>query len=256
MALPLPRSSSRCCRNAPISVASRSARLSLVGGFPVCSLREGEQQLARVAVGGDGVRAGLLLPGQPVGEEPLQDRGQVGHGAACRPACSSRPAARASSSGTACEVPVGGLRVDVSEPGGQQREPGLHVLAVAVPVQHGGDGEHVPQVVQPRERAARAGRRCRPPRSARRTCAGYCARPAACPGCSRGTWPPAARGTPGRGPARRRAARRSRSGAGRPAGTCRTWSRRSRSSRPEGRRRPGRGGMLRPGACRSPPAGR
>jgi len=37
------------------------------------ALRESEQQLARVAVGGDRVRAGFLLRGQPVGEESLRD---------------------------------------------------------------------------------------------------------------------------------------------------------------------------------------
>jgi hypothetical protein len=41
-------------------------------------------------------------------------------------------------------IPVGGLRVDVAEPGGQQREPGLHVPAVAVPVQYGRGGEREP----------------------------------------------------------------------------------------------------------------
>ena len=48
------------------------------------------------------------------------------------------------------QVPVGRLRVDVSEPGRQQRQPGLHVAAVAVEVQQGGDRERMPQVVQPR----------------------------------------------------------------------------------------------------------
>src|SRR5207248_2912279 len=60
------------------------------------------QKPARVPVGGDRVRAGLLLPGEPVGEESLQDGGEIGHRAASPDACSSRPAARARSSGTAC----------------------------------------------------------------------------------------------------------------------------------------------------------
>ncbi len=67
------------------------------------ALGEGEQEPAGVTVGGDRVRAGLLLPGQPVGEEALQDEGQVGHDAS-RPSCpagSSLAAARARSSGTA-----------------------------------------------------------------------------------------------------------------------------------------------------------
>ena len=73
---------------------------------PVCSRAKDEQEPERVAVGRDGVRAGLLLPGQPVGEEPLQEGSEVGHGATrpsgCPAACSSLPAARARSSGTAC----------------------------------------------------------------------------------------------------------------------------------------------------------
>ena len=46
------------------------------------------------------------------------------------------------------QVPVGRLRVDVSEPGRQHRQPGLDITAVAVEVQQGGDGEAVPQIVQ------------------------------------------------------------------------------------------------------------
>ncbi len=70
------------------------------GSLPGLLVGEGEQELARVAVGRDRVRAGLLLPGQPVGEEPLQDGGEVGHGATRPEVCSSLPAARARSSGT------------------------------------------------------------------------------------------------------------------------------------------------------------
>jgi hypothetical protein len=47
------------------------------------------------------VRAGFFLPGEPVGEESLQDGGEVGHGAARLSACSSLPAARARSPGMA-----------------------------------------------------------------------------------------------------------------------------------------------------------
>jgi hypothetical protein len=76
----------------------------LVGGLAGVVAGEGEQEPEGVAVGGDGVRAGLLLPCQPVGEEPLQDVGQVGHDASrtCCPAGSSLAAASARSSGTAC----------------------------------------------------------------------------------------------------------------------------------------------------------
>jgi hypothetical protein len=63
-------------------------------------LGEGQQQLARVSVGGDGVAAGLALAGQPVGEERLEGRGERAHG---RPAwwVSTRCSASASSSGAA-----------------------------------------------------------------------------------------------------------------------------------------------------------
>jgi hypothetical protein len=64
--------------------------------------RVGDQEPQAVAVGGDGVRAGLALSGQPVGEEALQDRGEPGHRRAPYPAFSSRSAAASSSSGVAC----------------------------------------------------------------------------------------------------------------------------------------------------------
>src|SRR5690348_8885488 len=80
-----------------VGEAEPAGRLaSLVAG-------KGEQEPECVAVGGDGIRAGLLLPGQPVGEEALQDGSEVGHDAAC-PSCpvgSSLAAARPRSSGTA-----------------------------------------------------------------------------------------------------------------------------------------------------------
>jgi hypothetical protein len=67
---------------------------------------EGEPEPGGVAVnrgGGDGVGAGLLLPDEPVGEEPPQGGGEVGHDAfhSSWQADSSRPAARPRSSGTA-----------------------------------------------------------------------------------------------------------------------------------------------------------
>ena len=61
---------------------------------------EGEQQPPGVAVGGDGLRAGVPLAGQPVGEERLQGRGERGHGR-CSGWSSSRCPAAASSSGAA-----------------------------------------------------------------------------------------------------------------------------------------------------------
>jgi hypothetical protein len=64
-------------------------------------LDEDEQQAQRVAVGGDGARAGLALPGEPVGEERLQRGRDQGHDRAAFPMPSRRAAASASSSGAA-----------------------------------------------------------------------------------------------------------------------------------------------------------
>src|SRR5260221_334843 len=61
---------------------------------------EAEQQPQGVAVGGDGVGAGVALADEPLGEVGLQGRGERAH--ACLPAaCSRRWAASDSSSGTA-----------------------------------------------------------------------------------------------------------------------------------------------------------
>ena len=60
---------------------------------------EGEQQPPGVAVGGDGLAAGVPLAGQPVGEERLQGRGERGHGRSSH--ASSRCPAAAISSGDA-----------------------------------------------------------------------------------------------------------------------------------------------------------
>src|SRR5450756_2942393 len=48
------------------------------------------------------------------------------------------------------EIVIGGLRVDMAQPGGQDREAGLDVAACAIPVQERRDREHAPKVVQPR----------------------------------------------------------------------------------------------------------
>ena len=75
--------------------------------------------------------------GEPVGEERLQGRGERGHGRLAG-AVSSRcggqlRAARARRADTSrCG------RLDVPEIGGQQRQPGVDVAAVAVPVEQGG----------------------------------------------------------------------------------------------------------------------
>jgi hypothetical protein len=60
---------------------------------------EPQQQSPSVAVGIDGVRAGVKLPGQSFGEERLQGGGQRGHD--CRPArrCSRRSATNPNNSG-------------------------------------------------------------------------------------------------------------------------------------------------------------
>jgi hypothetical protein len=59
-----------------------------------------QQQAEGVAVGVDGVLAGPAL-GQPLGEEPLQDRGQAGHHGSCQDV-SNRVTAWAINCGQAC----------------------------------------------------------------------------------------------------------------------------------------------------------
>jgi hypothetical protein len=63
-------------------------------------LHEAQQKPPGVPVGGDGVRAGVALAGQPFGEKRLEGWCERAH--ACIPRrWSRRPAARAGSSGTA-----------------------------------------------------------------------------------------------------------------------------------------------------------
>ncbi len=51
--------------------------------------------------------------------------------------------------GDCLQVLVGRLRVDVAEPGGQQRQPGPDVAAITVEVQQAGDGMGEVVLVQP-----------------------------------------------------------------------------------------------------------
>ena len=94
-------SCSRWSRNAAISGASRSA-MSRRGRFlPGPGVRVLSSSLERVAVAGDGVRAGVALRDEPVGEERLQRRRERAHGRR-RLRCSggARPAASARESRT------------------------------------------------------------------------------------------------------------------------------------------------------------
>ena len=63
-------------------------------------VREGQQQPERVAVGGDGLRAGVALGDQPLGEERLQRGRERGHESTSG-SCSRRRLISSSSSGTA-----------------------------------------------------------------------------------------------------------------------------------------------------------
>ena len=81
------------------------------GGLPVRCVREAQQQPQRVAVGGDGVRAGLALTASRsvknacrVGASAVIDRGSP----CC--ACSSRCGGQGQQFGGGLQVPVGGLR--------------------------------------------------------------------------------------------------------------------------------------------------
>ena len=51
--------------------------------------------------------------------------------------------------GHCVQIPVGGGGIDMTEPGRQQWQARLNVLAVAVPVDHRGHGEGVPQIMEP-----------------------------------------------------------------------------------------------------------
>src|SRR5665213_2438371 len=80
------------------------ADVQACGGLPRVPVDVGEEELERVAVSGNRVRAGVALGDEPVGEERLQQRRERGHERACPAvglAAVRRPAARASSSGTA-----------------------------------------------------------------------------------------------------------------------------------------------------------
>src|SRR5581483_1542167 len=72
-----------------------------VGWLAGSLLGEGEQQLERIAVRGDGAGAGAALADQPLGEESLQGGGDRGHRCAASCDCSSWRAASARSSGAA-----------------------------------------------------------------------------------------------------------------------------------------------------------
>src|SRR5206468_6942159 len=66
-----PRFTSRSVRNAPMNVASRSVQLHLC---------EHEQQPERVPVGGDRVGANIALAHEALGEEALDQRGDIAGG--------------------------------------------------------------------------------------------------------------------------------------------------------------------------------
>lgn len=72
----------------------------LRGRSPGALVHEAQKQPEAVAVCGDGVGAGVALADEPVGEEPLQQGRQRGHGR-CSQMSSSRCAASASSWGAA-----------------------------------------------------------------------------------------------------------------------------------------------------------
>ena len=72
---------------------------SAEGVLPVLAQAKVDQQPERVPVAGDGVRAGLALSDEPLGEERLQHRRERAHDSPVQ--CSSRAAASCISSGTA-----------------------------------------------------------------------------------------------------------------------------------------------------------
>ena len=224
-------------------------QVELAGLFAGAVLRVAQQQPPSVAVGGDGVRAGVALTDQPFGEERLQGRGEDAHGRT--PAAVSPLGGQGEQFGDGGEIPVGVGGLVWPEQGGQQRQPGLDVerrrdTSPAGCARPGSGGS----------RAAWAGTRpsgplARPANQAREHVFDVLADQ------------PSARGRDQQAGAVGSGQHRSRSARSRPArracwdaagAACssRTWS--PGSSRSP-RRYPGRagpGGSPRPGACRSP----
>ena len=151
----LPRSCSRWVRNAATSVGVEVGDVEPARRLAGALLGEAQQQPQRVAVGGDGARAGLALGQQPVGEERLQGGGEQAHrgstGGLLEPLGRRREQFRGGG-----EVPVGGGRVGVAEVGRQERQLRRDVDVGAVPVAQRGHREAVPQPVD-----SRAGCACR-----------------------------------------------------------------------------------------------
>ena len=115
-------------------------------------LGEPEQQLERVAVGGDGAWADLTLLGEPVGEERLAAWGRSR--SSCRHLPARLQALRGQREQLGCgrQVPVRRARIAMPEIGRQRRQLGLDVGAAAIPAQQGAHREPVAQVVNPRRR--------------------------------------------------------------------------------------------------------
>ena len=125
------------------------------GRFAGAIVGEDQQQPQRVAIGGDGVRAGVALNRQPLGEERLDGGCQRGHDR-CPLGCSSHCAATASSFGRGLRVPIRRCGADVTEVGRQQRHPRGDVCSVAAHLRHHApDGRYALYAGVPLARAQR-----------------------------------------------------------------------------------------------------
>ena len=109
-----------------------------------------DQQSERVPVAGDGVRAGLELLHEAVGEERRQESGEVGghHDGDLLATRSSRRAASCISSGVTVRYQAGVAHVRMAEVGRQTGQMALDVDAAAVPAEQRPDSKSMAQVMQ------------------------------------------------------------------------------------------------------------
>ena len=111
---------------------------------------EPEQEAEGVTgAGRDRVRARVSLAGQPIGEEGLDQGGDLGHAGLLGPV-SARAAASSSSSGTASRYQYRACGFDVAEHGRQLRQEGGDVGSRAVPLDESVDRKGMYRVMDTR----------------------------------------------------------------------------------------------------------
>ena len=117
--------------------------LELGRGLAGLPFGEDQQQLESVAIGGDGVRAGLALAGEPVGHVGLQGGGEAAHASSAQVGVEPL-ASKGHELGRGRQVPERVLRVCVPQKCRESRQHGRHVLALPVAVEQAGDRKCMP----------------------------------------------------------------------------------------------------------------